>query len=69
MRHEIRLSISFGGIGHLSMEDCPICFSKELGFWLFCICVLDFVFSIDPFWRSMFLRLRGAHISFNHAFV
>jgi hypothetical protein len=28
-----------------------------------------FVFSMDMFWKNMFLRLRGANTSFNHAFV
>jgi hypothetical protein len=26
-----------------------------------CICALGFIFLIDPFWRNMFFKLRGAH--------
>jgi hypothetical protein len=39
---------------------CPICFSRELGFYGSVFMFLGFVFSIDPFWKNMFLRLRGA---------
>jgi hypothetical protein len=39
--------------------------SSFLGSWTLwlCFCVLGFVFLIDPFWKNMFLRLRGgAHM-------
>ncbi len=31
------------------------------------ICALGFIFAIALFWKSMFLKLRGAHICFSHA--
>jgi hypothetical protein len=37
--------------------------------WWFRICVIGFVFSIDLFWKSMFLRLKGAHTCFSHVYV
>ncbi len=30
---------------------------------------LGFIFSIDPFWRSMFIKLKGTHTFFNHVYV
>jgi hypothetical protein len=67
--HQTRLPISFGGICLLFMEDCaPFAF---LGSWALVAPYLcpSFVSLIDPFWRSMFIRLRGAHTSFCHAFL
>ncbi len=68
-RCHVQLLISFSGIGLLSKENCAP--STFLGSWVLMahICVLSFVFLIDPFWRSMFLRLRGAHTCFNHVYV
>ncbi len=60
MGHQTRLPISFGGISLLSMEDCaPIYFFKGIGLSWFRICA-SFAFSIDPLWRNMFIKLRGA---------
>ncbi len=47
----------------------PHLFFLKLGFSGSHIYALNFVFSIDPFWRSRFFRLKGAHTSFNHAFM
>jgi len=49
-------------------RSCPIFFLR-IRLWWFHICVPSFVFSINPFWRNVFLRLRGAPTSFNHAFM
>ncbi len=63
------LLISFGGIRILFIKYCvPFAFLR-IGLWWFRICVPGFVFLIDSFWSSMFLKLRGAHTSFIHAFV
>ncbi len=48
---------------------CPIYFFRELGFWWLHICALSFIFSIDPFWRSMFIGLKGTPTCFSHAYV
>ncbi len=42
---------------------------QGIGLWWLYICALGFVFLINPFWKSMFLNLRGAHTSFNYVFV
>jgi hypothetical protein len=44
------------------MEDCAPSVFQRVGLWWFRICALGFVFSIDPFWRNMFLKLRGPHL-------
>jgi hypothetical protein len=36
-------------------------FLKSWVWWL-CICVLGFIFLIDPFWKNMFLMLKGPHL-------
>jgi len=36
---------------------------------MFNICALDFIFSIDLFWKNMFLRLKGAATGFNFAYM
>jgi hypothetical protein len=42
---------------------------KELGGVPFCFCALGFIFSIDPFWRNMFFKLKGAYICFSHVYM
>jgi len=67
VRHRARPPISFGGIGLFSMEDCaPSTFLRS---WVLVGPYLCFKFSIDPFWKSVFFKLRGAHTYFNHAYV
>ncbi len=59
MGYHVQLLIYFHGISLLSIKKlCPIYFSKGIRLW-FHICVLSFVFFIDPFWKSMFFRLKG----------
>jgi len=42
---------------------------KGVGFWWFRINAPSFVFSIDLFWKNMFIKLKGAHIFISHVFV
>jgi hypothetical protein len=51
------------------MEDCAT--SIFLGNWVFMVSYLcsKFLIFIDPFWRNMFFKLKGAHTSFSLAFV
>ncbi len=42
---------------------------QGVGFWRLHICVSGFVFFINPFWKSMFHRLKKAHTSFSHPFM
>ncbi len=65
---QTRLPISFGGIYFfLSMEDCaPFAFIKSWALVAPYLCP-SFVSLINLFWRSMFIRLKGAHTSFNHS--
>jgi len=56
------------------MKDCaPSVFLKMLVRISWALAVLylcfRFIFFIDLFWRSMFPRLKGAHICFNHVYV
>jgi len=68
-RRQARLLMSFSGINLLFMEDyAPLAF-LGIGLWWLHICVIGFIFLIDPFWMSMFFRLRGAHTCFNHVYV
>jgi hypothetical protein len=68
-RWRAQLLISFGGIGLLSMEDCAA--FAFLGNWALVVSYLCSRFYIfdRPIWRNMFLKLKGAHTCFNHAYV
>jgi hypothetical protein len=69
MRHHVRLSISFGGIGLLSMEKCAL--SIFLGSW---VLVAPYLCSRFCIFHRLFLeeyifKLKGAHTCFNHIYV
>jgi len=57
MGPQVQLLIFFGGIDLLSMEDCAP--STFLQSWALVICVISFIYLIDPFWRSMLFKLGG----------
>jgi hypothetical protein len=48
------------------MEDCSPFFF--IGSWALVI-FLGFEFLIDPFWKNMFIRLKGVCTYFNHTYV
>jgi hypothetical protein len=48
------------------MEDCAPSTFWGIGLWWLFICVLGFISLIDPFWKNMFLKLRGDHVMHPH---
>jgi hypothetical protein len=56
--YRVQLLKYFRGINLLSIEDYAHLLFKGIRLW-FHICVLGFVFFIDPFWNSMIFRLKG----------
>jgi hypothetical protein len=69
VKRQTQLSISFGDIGFYIWRIVYHLFSLGVGLWWLRIYASSFIFSIDPFWKNMFFKLKGVHNSFNHALV
>jgi hypothetical protein len=69
MEHPAQLWISFGAISLLFMDNyAPSTFLRNLALVALYPCSKFPTFN-KLFWKSMFLKLREAHTSFNHAFM